>query len=125
MRSAIDIALKDMLVWLRDPSALGILLGMPAVLILILGSALGGLTSGEGNAQIAVAIVNLDSRVFVRPNANDQAADLEDAILDSKRIRALFQIQRSRNLEETTARVASGELAAALVIPRGFGTRAG
>jgi ABC-2 type transport system permease protein len=120
VRRAIDIALKDLLVWLRDPAALGILLGMPALLIVILGSALGGLSSG-GSAQIAVAIVNQDSRLLARPNADDQAADLENAIIDSKRIKALFHIQRSRDLAETTARVASGELAAALVIPHGFG----
>ena len=124
MRRAVDIALKDILVWLRDPSALGILLGMPAVLIVILGSALGGMGSG-GSARIAVAIVNLDSRTIARPRADDQAADLEEAITGSKRIKALFQIQRNRNLEETTARVASGELAAALVIPHGFGADLG
>ena len=69
MLRAFHIALKDLLVWLRDPSALGILLGMPAVLIVILGSALGGLTSGGGSTRIAVGIVNLDSRLLARPNA--------------------------------------------------------
>jgi ABC-2 type transport system permease protein len=123
MRRTLDIALKDLLIWLRDPSALGILLGMPAILIVILGSALGGLSGG--NARIAVAVVNLDSRVVLIPHANDQAADLEKALTGSKRIRDMFEIQRSRDLEVTTARVASGELAAALVIPKGFNSDLG
>ena len=90
MRRAFDIAFKDLRIWMRDPSAMGILLGMPAILILILGSALGGLTSG-GNTRIAVAIVNLDTRAAAIARTGE-AAKLEDAILDSKRIRSLFQI---------------------------------
>jgi len=120
MRKALDIALKDLLIWIRDPAAMGILVGMPAVLILILGSALGGLGSG-GSTRIGVAVVNLDSRLFAFGRADDQAAQLEDALLDSDRITSIFRIERSRDLEATTARVASGDLAAALVIPQGFG----
>ena len=48
MRRALDIALKDLRIWIRDPSAIGILLGMPALLIVILGAALGGIMSGGG-----------------------------------------------------------------------------
>lgn len=119
MRRTFDIAVKDLLVWVRDPSAMGILLGMPAILILILGFALGGLTSG-GEARIPVAIVNLDSRpVALRA---DSAAELEDRLTGEKRIRALFQMERSRDLAGVQARVANGDLSAALVIPHGFGS---
>jgi ABC-2 type transport system permease protein len=124
MRRALDIAFKDLLIWLRDPSALGILVGMPGILIFILGSALGGLTSG-GGTQIKVAVVNLDSRVAVVAHADDQAAKLEDAIVSSDRIKALFDIRRTRDLEVVKLQVASGELAAALVIPKGFGSALG
>jgi ABC-type multidrug transport system permease subunit len=123
---AVIIALKDLRIWARDPSALGILLAMPAVLIVILGSALGGVMSGNGgDTQIKVAIVNLDSRILNTTRSDDQAAKLEDALTNSDRIKSLFSIERSRDLAGTRARVASGELAAALVIPKGFGAHLG
>ncbi|MDR3685615.1 MAG: ABC transporter permease [Coriobacteriia bacterium] len=125
MRRAFYIAMKDLRVWARDPSALGILIAMPAILIIILGSALGGLTSGGGGTQIKVAIVNLDTRILNHPRSDDQAAKLEDALTGADRIKALFAIERSRDLAGTRARVASGELAAALVIPKGFGAALG
>jgi len=118
MRRALDIALKDLRVWIRDPSAMGILLGMPAILILILGFALGGLMGG-GSTRIPVAIVNLDSRAV--PVRDDSAAELEERLVSAKRIRALFAIERSRDLQQVRTRVSEGELSAALVIPHGFG----
>ena len=125
MGSALYIALKDLRVWARDPSALGILIAMPAILIVILGSALGGVMNGGGGTQIKVAIVNLDTRILNRTRSDDQAAKLEDALANSDRIKTLFVMERSRDLAGTRARVASGELAAALVIPKGFGAHLG
>jgi ABC-2 type transport system permease protein len=124
MNRALYIALKDLLTWARDPSALGILIAMPAVLILILGSALGGIMGGGGGTQIKVAIVNLDTRIS-DTRRDDQAAKLEDALLESDRIKALFVMERSRDLAGIRERVASGDLAAALVIPKGFGVHLG
>ena len=54
----LDIGLKDVRVTLRDRGALGILLGMPMLLIVILGSALGNISSNV--SKIPVAIVNED-----------------------------------------------------------------
>lgn len=121
MRASLDIALKDLRVWARDPSALGILLAMPALLIVILGAALGGVMSGSGS-RITVAIVNLDSRILPAGQADDQAAKLEGALVDSKRLRDLFVIERSRDLADVESRIANGEISAALVIPKGFGS---
>jgi ABC-2 type transport system permease protein len=117
MSRAFDIAVKDLRIWMRDPSAMGILLGMPALLIVILGAALGGIMSG-GGAGIPVAIVNLDSRPFAV--VQDQAAQLESSLTDAKRIKALFTMERTRDLRAVERRVANGDLAAALVIPKGF-----
>lgn len=122
MRRALDIALKDLRVWMRDPSAMGILLGMPALLIVILGAALGGIMSG-GGAQIRVAIVNLDSRPYAV--VKDQAAELEASLTGAKRIKALFAMERTRDLKSVEKRVANGDLAAALVIPKGFSNTLG
>lgn len=117
MSRTLNIALKDLKVWLRDPSAMGILVGMPALLIVILGSALGGIMSG-GGTRIPVAIVNLDSRPFAV--VKDQAAQLEDSLTDSSRIRALFSMERTRDRASVEKRVANGDLSAALIIPDGF-----
>jgi len=117
MGRALDIAVKDLRIWMRDPSAMGILLGMPALLIVILGAALGGIMSG-GGAGVPVAIVNLDSRPFAV--VQDQAAQLESSLTDAKRIKALFTMERTRDLKSVERRVANGDLAAALVIPKGF-----
>jgi ABC-2 type transport system permease protein len=117
MSRAFDIAVKDLRIWMRDPSAMGILLGMPALLIVILGAALGGIISG-GGAGIPVALVNLDSRPFAV--VQDQAAQLESSLTDAKRIKALFTMERTRDLRAVERRVANGDLAAALVIPKGF-----
>ena len=122
MRRVLDIAAKDLRVWSRDPAALGILLGMPALLIVILGAALGGIMSG-GGARIPVAIVNLDSKPYVA--TQDQAAKLESALTDSSRIRSLFVMERTRDLQSVKSRVANGDLTAALVIPKGFSATLG
>ena len=122
MSRVFDIAAKDLRVWSRDPAAMGILIGMPALLIVILGAALGGIMSGHG-ARIPVAIVNLDSKPYVA--AQDQASKLESALTDSSRIRSLFAMERTRDLESVRTRVANGELTAALVIPRGFSATLG
>ena len=37
MLRALHIAVKDVRIWVRDIAALGVLLGMPVVLIMILG----------------------------------------------------------------------------------------
>ena len=62
MPKFLTVTLKDLRVLTRDVAALGVLLGMPMILILILGSAFGGL-AGEAGFDARVAIVNLDSGV--------------------------------------------------------------
>lgn len=125
MSKVLHIAAKDLLTWSRDPSALGILIAMPALLIVILGSALGQAMGGGGGTHIKVAIVNLDTRLGLLDRSSDQAAKLEDALVESERVTALFDIERTRDLSRTRGRVESGDLAAALVIPKGFGDRLG
>ena len=61
MPKFLTVTLKDMRVWTRDVAALGVLLGMPLILILILGSAFGGL-AGEPSFDAKVVIVNLDCK---------------------------------------------------------------
>lgn len=118
MKKAWHIAAKDMQVWLRDISALGVLLAMPVVLILILGSAFGGATE----AQIPVGVVNLDEGAdggqpgAARTELGDELVELMD---DSEQLNKAFGIKA---LSETDARkqVATGDLVGVLVIPKDF-----
>jgi ABC-2 type transport system permease protein len=107
------IGIKDLKVTLRDVASVGVLLGMPIVLIFILGSALGNLNSSIG--KIPVAIVNLDQgRV---------GAKVTDGFFTDSQLLKLFDARRMRSVPEAQAAVASGDLAGALVVPSDFSRR--
>lgn len=122
------IAWKDVRIWTRDIAALGVLLGMPVVLIMILGAALGGM--GSGGADVKVAVVNLDEAVMgpvpgdpptsSRGVPHSIGTELVEIIKDSERINEVFDIDYSDDADAVRKRVASGELAAAVVIPEDF-----
>jgi len=114
------IAVKDMLVWMRDPAALGVLLGMPIVLIFILGSALGGVTDG-GGAAIQVGVVDLSrARTTAAGTERPPSDELVSALLESERIDDLFDIRVLGTERSARELVREGELAAVLVVPAGF-----
>lgn len=119
MMRAWYIALKDLLVWSRDPSALGILLGMPAVLIFILGSALGGAMEGGGSINVAIVDLSRGHATAVGSEA-PPSDELASALTESERVTALFRIETLSSERAARDRVRSGEVAAALVIPAGF-----
>jgi len=114
------IAVKDLLVWMRDPSALGVLLAMPVVLIFILGSALGGVSDG-GGAAIRVGVVDL-SRAKTTATGTDRppSDELVSALVESERIAELFDIEMLGTERAARDLVRGGTLSAALVIPAGF-----
>lgn len=122
------IAWKDVRIWTRDIAALGVLLGMPVVLILILGSALGGM--GANGAAIKVAVVNLDESVM-RPIPGDAptssrglphsiGTEFVEIVKDSQRINEIFDVEYAEDAEDARGRVAAGELTAAVIIPETF-----
>ena len=114
MRRLLFIGFKDLLVQIRDFPALAVMLGMPMVLIFILGSALGGLTGGNSDIErINVAIVNLDS--------SHVADSVAEVFTDSEELRKLFDTREWDDEAEARTAVEQGDLAAALVIPKGFG----
>jgi ABC-2 type transport system permease protein len=104
------IGWKDVRVTVRDRSALGILLVMPMVLILILGSALGGANSGISHVRIAV--VNQDRGTVGKR--------ITDAFFDNERITELFDAQHMRDAALARDLVSRGDLAGAVVVPDGF-----
>ncbi|MDA3936808.1 MAG: ABC transporter permease, partial [Actinomycetota bacterium] len=123
------IAIKDVKTWVRDPAALGILLGMPAILILILGSAFGGLSGGNTGGGISVAIVNLDqgSSAGSVSGASGASSVLGDevvaALVGNDQLASLLDITESSDPEAVRADVERGDLPAALIIPADFSDR--
>jgi ABC-2 type transport system permease protein len=106
----LHIGLKDLTVTVRDFSALGILLVMPAVLIFVLGSALGNLAANIDKTPIG--IVNLDK--------GDVGAKVTDGFFDDEQLTKLFLASRYRSTTEARAAVARGDLAGALIVPADF-----
>ncbi len=120
MSRAWNIALKDLLVWLRDPAALGVLLGMPIVLIFILGSALGGVADGS-SASIKVGVVDLSrGRVTASGTDTPPSDELVEAILESERLADIFVIERLPNELVARELVGEGSITSALIIPVSF-----
>lgn len=107
------IGMKDLRVTTRDRGALGILLGMPMILIVILGSALGNLAANI--EKIPVAIVNMDE--------GDVGARITDGFFDDAQLTRLFLARRDRDPIEARAAVERGDLAGALVVPADFTRR--
>ncbi len=128
MRKVFAIASKDIRVWARDIAALGILIGMPVVLILILGSALGG-TEG-GDIRLKLTVVDLDAGVTMpapgepptssRGVTTDLGDELTDVLTTNARLKKLFDVQVATDAEAAKRDVAAGDVAAALVIPADF-----
>lgn len=119
MPKLLTISIKDVKTWLRDPSALGVLLAMPVVLILILGSAMGGLGGGGSSFVGKVAVVNLD-KAEVTQGQNDVAEEVVGMLADSERIAELFEVQTRDDADVVRTEVEKGDLIAALIIPEGF-----
>lgn len=108
MRTLLAIAAKDAKVIARDKTAVLIMLAMPLALIFILGSALGGLDSGD-TLDAKVAIVNLDE--------GDTGALFVDGLTGSDEVSALFNMDIRDDAEAVRRDVEQGDLQAALIIP--------
>lgn len=119
MSRLLTISLKDVKTWLRDPAALGVLLGMPVILILILGSAFGGLGGGDANYIGQVAVVSLDTAALPEGD-NDVASEIAVMLADNKDIAKVFHVNRRDDADAVRREVERGELIAALIIPEGF-----
>jgi ABC-2 type transport system permease protein len=83
---------------------------MPMVLIIILSSALGNLSSNLGKTPIA--ILNLDQ--------GKVGGRVTDGFFTDSALSELFAAQRMRNIAEAQSLVANGQLAGALVVPSDF-----
>lgn len=109
----LHIGVKDLRITVRDSSALGILLVMPAILIFVLGSALGNLAANIGKAPLG--IVDLDKGRI--------GAEITDGFFTEGRLSELFVATRYRTAAEARQAVERGDLAGALVVPEDFSRR--
>ena len=107
------IAIKDLKLIFRDPSALVLMLMAPFLLTLGMGAITGGFSSGgdSGISNIPVEIINNDQGVLGK-------ALLE--LFQSSELDELVQPSVNRDLEEAKALVDAGESAAVIFIPEGF-----
>lgn len=118
MTRLLHIAFKDIKIWLRDPAALGVMLGMPVILILILGSAFGGLGGGDGGIQARVAIVNLDTGARSAISGDLAVGDeIVAAFQDNEDLADLFETEIRDDADDVRTQVERGDLVGALIIP--------
>ncbi len=115
MKKLLNIAVKDLKIMFRDPSALVWMLAMPIALTLAMAFAFGRLTGDSGQAaglsDIPVIIVDLDGGQMSQPIVQTfQSKELADLI------------EATTSTDEAAARKAVDEdkIAAAIIIPAGF-----
>jgi len=107
----IDIALKDLVQLLRERETFLFLLIMPLVFTLLFGFAFGGFSSGESDPRLPVGYLDQDDSSLSRELHGLLAAS-EVIRLDEDEARALADLEKL---------VADAKLAAAIVVPAGYG----
>lgn len=111
---ALGIAVKDLQVLIRDKRALLILIAMPFLLISILGLALGDVFSKTASVpKYDVAVVDYDH--------SQLSKEFTNGLLRSKDVKNLLNVSDTTEADARTT-ISQGEMAAAIVIPKGFGT---
>ena len=107
----LDITLKDLTQLMRDFNTFMFLLIMPIVFTLLFGYASGAFSSEESDSRLPVGYLNEDNRWVDKP--------LHDILADSETIRLVEY--SSASISELESFVADGNLAAAIIVPRGYG----
>jgi len=108
----LTVALKDVKITVRDREALLILLAMPFIIIAILGLALGETFSGSPRlSKYDVAVVDKDK--------GELAKLFIDKTLKSDDLSKLLKVTKKTE-DEARKLVSMGDLAAGIIIPKGF-----
>ena len=108
----LTVALKDVKITVRDREALLILLAMPFIIIAILGLALGETFSGSPRlSKYDVAVVDKDK--------GELAKLFIDKTLKSDKLSKLLKVTKKPE-DEARKLVSMGDLAAGIIIPKGF-----
>ncbi|MBI9050741.1 MAG: ABC transporter permease [Anaerolineaceae bacterium] len=111
MKKSLNIALKDMLISFRDPTALLLMFVAPIVLTMIMGFAFGGSDDGPALEHIPVIVVNHDDGQF--------SPTLMEAF-QSEDLAELLDASEMQNDQEARMAVDQNQAVAAIIIPQGF-----
>jgi len=107
----LDIALKDLMQLLRDLKTFMFLLLMPILFTFLFGYAFGGIGGGKSDTRLPVGYISQDDN-WVTNKLHDQLAKSEVIRLEENAFLS------SADLEKL---VADGDLAAAIIVPDGYG----
>src|SRR5512147_1169318 len=107
----LDITFKDLMQLMRDFKTFMFLLIMPIIFTFIFGFAFGGFSSGNSDSRLPIGYLSQDNYWVTH--------SLHDLLDKSEVIRLDENIFRSQaDLEKL---VADGKLAAAIIVPKGYG----
>ena len=106
-----DITLKDLTQLLRDVKTFMFLLIMPIVFTFLMGFASGGFSSGESDSRLPVGYLSQDDH-WVTKSLHDLFDQSEVIRLDENIFNSASDLEKQ---------VADGDLAAAIVVPKGYG----
>lgn len=114
------LAIKDIKLLLRDRAGAFFSIGFPLVYAIFFGLIFGGFGSDDGLARMPVAIVDLDR--------TEASTALAEQVAESSAIRVVepggdVDVDTDGGLAWVTERVRTGSIAAALVVPEGYGER--
>jgi ABC-2 type transport system permease protein len=110
MRAALQIALKDLLLGVRDRSALAIAIAAPLGLAFILSNLLGG--AGDSSLDVRLAVVDRDAGPVAQAYLDDVLGALDRA--------GVATIRRADDPSAARALAREGEVAAAILLPPGL-----
>jgi ABC-2 type transport system permease protein len=111
MTALIALVRKDLILYLKDKRALMLHLLMPVVLAAFFGSLFGGNGGGDSTSKIDLGLV-----------VQDQSEQSQKIVAGLKADKVLNVVELSQ--DEAQAKVRSGKLPVAVVIPAGFGEQA-
>ena len=121
MREIWTLASKDIRLLLRDRAGAFFSLGFPLVYAIFFGFIFGGVGGDGGASRVPIAVVDLDgsppSRGLIERIGSSSAVRIEAIAADGESLDGTEQLTRARE------RLRAGRLAAAVVVPDGFGER--
>ncbi|HLO29900.1 MAG TPA: ABC transporter permease [Anaerolineales bacterium] len=106
-----DITLKDLLQLSRDFKTFMFLLIMPILFTFLFGFAFGGFGSGDSDSRLPVGYLSQDDQ-WVTGSLHDLLSKSEVIRLDEDRFRSAADLEKL---------VSEGDLAAAIIVPDGYG----
>lgn len=107
----LDITLKDLMQLSRDAKTFMFLLIMPILFTFLFGYAFGGFSGGEEDSRLPVGYLSQDDH-WITDSLHDLLAGSEVIRMDENRFRSAAELEKL---------VADGDLAAAIIVPDGYG----